>query len=248
MIKKIVHKCIALGAVLAMSLIMLLPAQTAQAFEQIDLKRTGSISVTIKSTDTGKVVPGGEISVYKVADVAVTDTGYQFQFTGAFSECTDKVSLSSDLTAALASKLEGMIGDAQPAATKTVGSDGTASFTGLPVGMYLVVQTSAAENYAVIDPFLVTLPYTNADGSLSYTVDATPKAGTADSKVTPTPSPKTPKKTTSKTAPSSPASKVVKTSKGKLPQTGQLWWPVFVMAGAGAACVLVGLLRRSKNN
>ena len=31
---------------------------------------------------------------------------------------------------------------------------------------------------------------------------------------------------------------------GRLPQTGQLWWPVLALTAAGLACVAVGLLRR----
>ena len=31
---------------------------------------------------------------------------------------------------------------------------------------------------------------------------------------------------------------------GRLPQTGQFWWPALALAAAGLACVAVGLLRR----
>lgn len=40
------------------------------------------------------------------------------------------------------------------------------------------------------------------------------------------------------TAPSTP------TNSGKLPQTGQLWWPVPVLLSVGLLCVLIGALRR----
>ena len=35
---------------------------------------------------------------------------------------------------------------------------------------------------------------------------------------------------------------------GKLPQTGQLWWPVPVLLLAGLVLVIVGLLRRKEDN
>ena len=35
-------------------------------------------------------------------------------------------------------------------------------------------------------------------------------------------------------------------SGGKLPQTGQLWWPVPVLAGAGLVLVVVGFRLHSK--
>lgn len=34
------------------------------------------------------------------------------------------------------------------------------------------------------------------------------------------------------------------TPPSKLPQTGQLWWPVFVMSAAGVFCLAVGVIRR----
>jgi len=32
-----------------------------------------------------------------------------------------------------------------------------------------------------------------------------------------------------------------------LPQTGQLWWPVPVLAAAGLFCLVLGLLRRRED-
>lgn len=37
------------------------------------------------------------------------------------------------------------------------------------------------------------------------------------------------------------------TSDGKLPQTGQLWWPVPILLCVGLACVVVGLVRRRRD-
>ena len=67
-------------------------------------------------------------------------------------------------------------------------------------------------------PFLVTVPL---DGD--YTVDATPKMTLAPTAPTPTPAPTEP----------------------KLPQTGQLWWPVPVLAVLGLFCVAIGWRRRT---
>ena len=39
--------------------------------------------------------------------------------------------------------------------------------------------------------------------------------------------------------------KYLKTS-DKLPQTGQLWWPVLVLLFAGAICLLVGRILRDR--
>ena len=47
------------------------------------------------------------------------------------------------------------------------------------------------------------------------------------------------------TKPTSPTTKPTTSGGGKkLPQTGQLWWPVPVLACAGLGCIAVGLFRR----
>ena len=34
------------------------------------------------------------------------------------------------------------------------------------------------------------------------------------------------------------------TARVTLPQTGQLWWPVWILAGAGVVLLVIGLIRR----
>jgi LPXTG-motif cell wall-anchored protein len=60
--------------------------------------------------------------------------------------------------------------------------------------------------------------------------------------VTPsTATPKTPK------TPNTPNTPTPVRDYSRLPQTGQLWWPVPVLALVGAAFVLVGWFRRRSN-
>ena len=56
-------------------------------------------------------------------------------------------------------------------------SDGTASFSDLEVGLYLVMQAKqgTGDSNFVIAPFLVSIPYRNPDGSLTYDVNAQTK-------------------------------------------------------------------------
>ena len=63
---------------------------------------------------------------------------------------------------------------------------GLAEFGDLEVGLYLVVQTTAAENYNVVNPFLVSVPI-QENGKYVYDVDALPKVGTATKKTPDTP-------------------------------------------------------------
>ena len=105
----------------------------------------------------------------------------------------------------------------------TVDKDGNATFSDLTFGLYLVVQKTAAPGYGKTAPFLVSVPYLYAD-EYQYDVTSQPKTD-LEREVKPT-------------APPSPG------GGKKLPQTGQLWWPVPVLACAGLGCIAVGLFRR----
>ena len=86
-----------------------------------------------------------------------------------------------------------------------------------------MVQKTAASGYGKTAPFLVSVPYLYAD-EYQYDVTSQPKTD-LEREVKPT------------APPSSGGGK-------KLPQTGQLWWPVPVLACAGLGCIAVGLFRR----
>ena len=92
-----------------------------------------------------------------------------------------------------------------------------------PVTSDPVVQKTAAPGYGKTAPFLVSVPYLYAD-EYQYDVTSQPKTD-LEREVKPT------------APPSSGGGK-------KLPQTGQLWWPVPVLACAGLGCIAVGLFRR----
>ena len=101
-------------------------------------------------------------------------------------------------------------------------SGGTVSFSDLKVGLYLVMQAGrgSGDSKFEIAPFLVSIPYHNPDGTWNYDVSAQSKPIT----ITWYP-------------PESP-DKPVKPR--KLPQTGQLWWPVMALGAAGMAFILAG--------
>lgn len=207
---------------LALLLCCLWPATAFAAHEVPDLTRQGSLSVTVRDTESGKAVSGGALTLYKVGYVQVDDGNYSFAYTEGFAACgldlgdLTGATLANDLAAyAKAQHLGGT--------TLPVGDDGTVVFPKLDLGLYLVVQTQAAENYTVINPFLVTIPLHEADTEgYVYDINATPKAGTA----TFVPPPPTP-----------PHDDV-------LPQTGQLWWPVPVLAVCGLLSIVAGVARR----
>lgn len=103
---------------------------------------------------------------------------------------------------------------------------GIAVFGDLKAGLYLIVQKQAAEGYDAIQPFLVTVPIME-NGQYVYDVDAHPKAGTSSRKATQTP----------------PTQEVL----SALPQTGQLNWPVPVLAVTGAVLVAAGVVLKKRS-
>ncbi|MGN0479892.1 MAG: pilin N-terminal domain-containing protein [Hominenteromicrobium sp.] len=192
-----------------------------------DKTQEGVITVTMHAGET--VVPGGSLTLYQVGEVFEENGNYCFVPAADFSGCGETLDdvQSPELAARLAAyaaekKLEGT--------TLPIGADGTVRFEKLEIGLYLLVQNTAAEGYAKANPFLVTVPKTE-NGEYVYTVDASPKVA-LQPEDTPAPSP-TP-------GPEEP----------NLPQTGQLNWPVPVLAAAGLLLFAAGwamCFRRKKD-
>lgn len=223
---------------LSMSLVMPLtsiPVSAAENHEMLDPDRIGSISITFTYYDetakeTKPVTGGNSVGLYKVADVIV-DNGFKFvtdeRFAGAGTipdtdEALDAANL--DLAEKMAATAKSYAYDVQP---KAMDAQGKVSFEGLEVGLYLVVQAAQGEgdNKFVLTPFLITIPQKNPDGSLVYDVDAQSKP-LGIGKVVPTPpSPPTP---------------------SHLPQTGQMWWPVVLLAGLGVIAFCFGMIRKNR--
>ena len=225
---------------LSMSLVMPLasmPVTAAENTETLDPDRTGSISITFtyydENTKTTKPVTGGNsVGLYKVADVVV-DNGFKFAVDERFAAAgeipnTDEAldSANLDLAEKMAAIAENYAFDVASVETD---AQGKVSFGGLEVGLYLVKQDAqgTGDNKMTITPFLITIPQKNTDGSLAYDVDAQAKPiGVAKEQVPPPPTPPTPH---------------------RIPQTGQLWWPVMLLAGLGALVLCFGMIRKKRN-
>lgn len=102
-------------------------------------------------------------------------------------------------------------------ATGDVSGDGTVVFTDLPAGRYLVVQEAPAEGFAPFEPFTVEV----ADND----VEASPKMKPGTEEEPPEP----------ETPPTPPQSDT------DLPYTGQITWPIPVLAAAGLALIMFGV-------
>lgn len=187
----------------------------AYAHEVPDLSRTGSISVSFLYQ--GQVVPGGSLTVYQVADLYEEDGDYSFRYLDAYSGVATQ---PKELTAALAAELAGYTAQKSIQGTaKQIDAQGKITFSDLKLGLYLVVQTSAAEGYSAVSPFLVSVPNMK-EGACVYNVDASPKV-----ELEPSPA-QTTTPTEATTVPTKP-------NGGKVPQTGQMNWPVPILVSLG---------------
>ena len=219
-----------ISAVLALSLLICLPLG-ASAHPVPDESQNGHCSITVTMRYKGKPVSGGTVNLYKVGYVYENDGNYSFKpVTAVQSVVTEFEDIQSP---DLAQKLAKQVDKLTPVTTKpvTIDKNGAAAFTDLDFGLYLVVQKTAPAGYGKTEPFLVSLPYLE-EGEYQYDVASQPKTD-LERDVTTEPT-------------TSPTTKPAASSGGKLPQTGQLWWPVPVLACGGLGCIVVGLIRKRR--
>ena len=259
----------ALLLALCLAVCCALPALAAPAASaNIDLNRTGTIEVTLYDHQNDVPLRGGQLTVYKVADVARTNGDLRFVYTADFAGCGIALGDLTDST--LAAQLEAKLPAGAQGTTRTVSEEGTAAFTKLPLGLYLVVQTETSKGYEAVNSFLVSLPMADESGWL-YTVDASPKVGSPTGEYPPQEpdTPTTPEKPDKPATPDQPdTSEPTDTpqepalpgrptgsgssdgsgSSSGLPQAGQLNWPVPVMACSGLLLFAVGWVLDRREN
>ena len=188
------------------------------ATEKIDTTRTGSIGVSMSVGD--EAITGGSLTIYKVADISDAEMKYHFTYTKAWEACTEQL---KDLqNSALA---ESLYQYAQSVSlhgvTKEIKEE-YLIFDNLEVGLYLVAQEEAAEGYCKIRPFLISVPIQNGE-TWNYEVDASPKVSPESGSDSPEDS-----------------EEPDKPSDEKIPQTGQLNWPIPFMVIAGLMLFGIG--------
>lgn len=235
-------------SLLMMALVCFMGNFCCQAAEEFpDLGRNGSISVTMKDTQTGQIVPGGSIMLIQVADAVKEDADYRFQYTAEFDGCRFRLDeiQSEELAVNLAEYADkkGITGT-----VREIASDGTVSFGNLQTGLYLLVQQTAAQGYNAVTPFLVSVPMQAADGSgWVYDVDAGPKVELTKTQTPDNPDdPNNPDNPNDPNKPDTPGSKPYTPIIERLPQTGQLNWPIPVMTIAGLLLLALGWKMRQE--
>ena len=219
-------------------------------------KKDCSITLDLKGME------GGTVALYKVAGVKQEDADYVYDVSkGDFAD-SDTAKRIPGISESELEKQNPTLSAilVKEADTKKLSPRKTASITGgkavfkdLPVGLYLLNQTTASKDGKKLTPFLLSVPQRDPEtGEEIYAVSAAPKSGITTPPPSVTPS-HTPTPTHTPWPSYTPYYPTVTYTPGKsyvyLPQTGQLWWPVPVLAAFGVVLLIAGLLlRRSKED
>lgn len=189
------------------------------AAEQPDPNRTGSITIVMEFD--GAPLAGGSLTLYRVGSITPTN---QFALVEPLSQ--DGPSLADLQDPGLAGTLNALaIAHGLEPYTAPI-AEGRAVFSGLEPGLYVLSQSAGQEtaDYAPIDPFLMSLPQW-LDDTYVYDLTAAPKVPLVPAPTEPTQPTEPPP-----TEPDTP----------QLPQTGQLNWPVPLMAVLGLTFFCLG--------
>lgn len=213
-----------------------------------DLTQKGSLTFNMKYD--GELLHTGAVNICYVADLEKKDSvNFEFQLIEVLQNpLLDMTDLTNpELAADLLYQVKK---NRLPKMSASV-RDGKVIFADLTAGLYLVWQeeADAVDDFLPIQPFLISVPLWQGD-SFVFEAVASPKmpinptpsvTPTPTPSVTPTPTPSgTPTPTPSGTP--TPTPTVTPTPPPNLPQTGQLNWPIPVLAFSGAVLFVVGLL------
>lgn len=208
-------------SVLSIVLILCFLTISAYGLEVPDLSRTGSISVSM--TYQGEPVPGGSLTLYRVAQVHVTGgANYSFRYVPEYEGC--EADLGDLTTAGLAQSLAEYTAEQEiSGVTLQIDENGNVTFPDLELGLYLLVQEEPAEGFNPANPFLVSVPGKQGE-SYIYDVDASPKLNL----------------TIAPTEPTEPSTEPTEPPPPELPQTGQNNLAVPFLAVTGLALFAMG--------
>ena len=195
----------------------------------------GSLTLQCIFNDNGNktVLAGDTYGIKQIAcsqqNGSVDNTDWRYETLSEYKEydCNWSGLTSMQLREKAAAVCEAVVDKGTYLDKKTTDSNGKLVFDGLEPGLYLIVRTNAVNTSYEFEPSLIFVPQTS-EGELIYDVDAEPKF----SKKTDTDSPST-------------------TPDGeKLPQTGQLIWPIFVLSILGLVLVVSGvvIIKKERKN
>ena len=237
------------------------------------VQAAGQASITVQMKDTsGNAVAGGQLSVYKVAEVK----DGKYQYTAAFAKMDEDNSAktqSTVMTESFAQSLASYVAANEASGqTSQISSSGEAVLAADEQAVYLVTQTTAANGYEKIKPFTLVLPYVQDGQSMSQIVAKPKLEKTTPSKPATPSTPSVPNSSSSSsvssgkkvgTKPQTPNTPTVTSATSsaatssqqnvptlpqspRLPQTGQLNWPIPLLALLGMILFMWGWAQERK--
>lgn len=166
-----------LGVVLTLTLLLSFVAFSAEAATAVDTQIPGSLTLTY-SYD-GQPFSGITVGIYRVADISQYA---DFTLTGAFSQLpveVNKVKTQQEWKQVASTLSAYVTAQSIPADREAVtDQDGVVSFSGLPLGLYLVagVRAEQKNGYCQFDSFMISVPDLNEQDEWVYDVVAKPKS------------------------------------------------------------------------
>ena len=150
----------------------------AQSYQPIETERRCSLRLTYHYED--KLFEGLEIQLFHAADVSKNK---EYTLSTAFRDVPVNInavssqaewdSIASTLTAYTLSN------SISPTQEKITDKNGVVRFTDLTTGLYLVrwTKNKTGDNVSGFEPFIISVPNINDDGSWNYEINALPKPG-----------------------------------------------------------------------
>ncbi len=196
---------------------------TARA-EELDVSYD-KCSIQVELKYKGQPVSGGKLTCIRIAELRhKEDNQYSFY------RLLDGIEVTNIGSASTAAEVEKFCLDNKEfykhdSLTLEIGKNGKVKFENRQTGLYLIRQTTASPGFEKINSFLVSLPYQKGNGEFVYQVTSSTKQELLQ------------------TFPTEPTT-TKPTKPTRLPQTGQLNWPVPMLAGMGMFLFAFGWMLR----
>ena len=229
----------AAGIILAALSALLLWAVPASAAEE---KGSLTLRCVYRDQDIEFALSNDEFSLVKIADAHILDGSISYTTLECFKEydCQWQSLPASGINQKAAALTAYCTKNDMFTDSKTTDKNGELKFLDLDSGLYLAVRTKIndANSAYSISPMLIFIPET-VNGKVEYNVVSTPKIGYININ-----EPKKGSRDDTKKPNDPETPKTTKTPKTSwddiLPQTGQLLWPVVVLAVIGGFLILGG--------
>lgn len=187
-------------------------SMSVSAHEVPNLEELGSITFIVDYEN--EPVDGGSLTLYRVGDIVENNGDYSFALIEKLDD--EKTALDNLEDPQLARDLAVKVAEAELKGITEPVKEGEAVFAEVEPGLYVVVQNEAAEGFEKMSPFVISMPKFE-NGTYVTDIKAEPKPSLEKA-------PEKPEK------PQDPT----------LPQTGQLNWPVPVLAVGGVMLFALG--------